>query len=504
MSDSTPGGPEEPKRFGYRGARSMVLAGGSSLSRFVLSAPAYFIGVPAYLVLVGAEQYGIWVLITTFTGWLYFMDFGLKTATMRLAGRFTNDPEFELADLQRSLGVVLFGYALVVAAVFALLAVALPWVLGTVLRIPERLATTALVVVGLGVCGFFIDLVSNGVYRAVADGLGYMTRSNAVAVGYTYVRLALIVLAAWTTRSVQAMAVASLAASVLGAVAWRLLVRRIAPFVRYRPCVPTRAELAELVGFSGIVQINDLIGTATPQVVEAILVRRFGLESLGLFDIGVQLSIYLRLTFFAVLAPVMPWLAGRQEAFRRRVDAALASTQTASNFVAIAGLGGLVALAWPALTAWLPRIAEGARPPVLVLAAMGVVQGTGALYVHKWNADGRPERTTLILAAHSAPFIIGAFLGASPLSVAIVGLLAAAASAFVAPVADEGGLRGVSGGLALSVVLLGLSAVAAVYFSAGWAWSNLVVGGLAVAVGAALGAVQVRALVGSGAAQHAG
>lgn len=440
--------------------RRLVGASSSSLGRFVASAPAYFIGVPIYLSVLGKQEYGIWVLITTFTGWLYFTDFGLKTATMRAAARYGNDPAFDAESLNEHLMMVTSLYAVIIAAVLALLAAGLRPVLVLLLDIPPGLVSRAWAVVFLGVVAFLVDLVANGLLRAVPDGLGWIARSNAIAVAYTYARLALIVTAALVTRSVVVMSAAAVVASLIGLAVWRINGRKLVPEARYRIGRPSGAEFKHLARYAGVVQLNDLLSTSTPQIVEAIVVRRFGLEALALFDIGIQLSIYLRLAIVSVWAPVMPWLSGRAAEYRERVGETMAATRAASHWAVLLGLGATAAIGPFALGLWLGDTASGVVPMLTVLAMAGLAQGAVAPYIHLWNADATPQRTTVVLLALAVALAAIALLAPAATAVGALSLAASGLSAGLAVVLyREGGAgRGAEGLAAFGVVAASLVA----------------------------------------------
>jgi len=380
----------------------LLAASGTGILRFALSAPAYFVMVPLLVTWLGAEGYGVWVLTTTITGWLLFSDLGLRTLIIRQAAMATSTSD--RSELERTVRLSATMYVAVVSLVLLLAVTCLGWVVREVLAVPPALAADATCMLGFGVLAFCVDLVGLGLFRGVSDGMGFVSSNNLVAVAYTWIRASLILVVAFMTRDVVAMAAASLVASVAGLLAWRATAYRAARGLRYGLMIPRRDDLGMLIGFSGLVQINDAIAAATPQLVEAFVVRRFGLSALGMFDVGVQLYTHARSVSFVAWFPVMPWLSSRVGRRRETRDVAVSLAGIAA-FVAVLAIGVATALA-PVFRFWLPQATASEAATIMTLMCAGFVIGSAAPLVYSWNALATPGKTTLLLASFAAAWTV--------------------------------------------------------------------------------------------------
>lgn len=412
--------------------------------RFVLSAPAYFVMVPLLLTWLGREKYGVWVLITTITGWLFMSDLGLRTLIVRQAGMSSTSGN--RAELELTIRHAAAMYLGVLAVVLLLATGSLGWIVRSVLAVPPNLAQVATRVLAFGVVAFCVDLIGLGLFRGVSDGLGFIALNNLVAIVYTWIRTAVVLAVAFATRDVAAMAAASLCVSIAGLLAWRATAARAAPGLTYRPSIPRREDLGMLVGFSGLVQINDSLAAATPQLVEAFVVRRFGLSVLGLFDVGVQLYTHARSLSFVSWFPVMPWLSSRVG--ERRETRYIASRLAGIAALAAAAALGVTSLVNPLLALWLPLATKQEVSTISTLVCVGVVVGSIAPLVYAWNASAEPWKTTVCLLVFALGWIVplAAGLTRTTSQVGVMGLAAACAAAATGRLLNpQGGLEARNG-----------------------------------------------------------
>lgn len=449
--------------------RRLLTASGSGLLRFALSAPAYLMSVPLLLHWLGREQYGLWVLITTLTGWLFLSDFGLRTMIVRESGRAAVSGEFDAID--RLVGQAGTVYLMVIVLIGVAGLLGIPWLVNSVLALEGAVAGQAVRVLLLGTAAFMIDLVGLGLFRGVSDGFGHIARNNMVALAYTWVRAGALLYCGWATRSVVLMAWVAIAVSILGLVVWRVTAVSAAPGLSYRLRALGSADIRRIAGFAGTVQLNDAIAAAVPQLIEVIVLRRFGLAALGLFDVGVQLFIHLRSASFVAWFPLMPWLSGRQVESSTVWKAPLERRLMTTAVSVAAGGAGVVAMLGPWLVAsWLPQASAAEVAAVCIMLIAGLVMGATAPVIYVINAEGRPVKATLILSTYALVWILGT-LSVSPSSatalVASWGVLAATAALAVATVVKLGSFAGARGRLLLLSVLAGASLACALLLSTG-------------------------------------
>lgn len=449
--------------------RRLLTASGSGLLRFALSAPAYLMSVPLLLLWLGREQYGLWVLITTLTGWLFLSDFGLRTMIVRESGRAAVSGEFDGIDTLVGQAGTVYLLVNVLIGVAALLGI--PWLVHTVFALEGEIAGQAVRVLLLGTAAFMIDLVGLGLFRGVSDGFGHIAQNNMVALTYTWVRAGALLYCGWATRNVVLMAWVAIAVSVVGLLAWRMAAAKAAPGLSYRLRALSRADIRRMAGFAGVVQLNDAIAAAVPQLIEVIVLRRFGLAALGLFDVGVQLFIHLRSASFVAWFPVMPWLSGRQVESSTVWKAPLERRLMTTAVSVAAGGAGVVAMVGPWLVdTWLPETTVAEVAAVCVMLIAGLVMGATAPVIYVINAEGKPVKATLLLSTYGLVWVLGT-LSVAPSSATILvafwGVVAATAALGVAMVIKRSSFADARGWLLMLCVLASASCACALLLSTG-------------------------------------
>lgn len=471
--------------------KQLLLTSGSGLARVGIGAVLFPVGVPLMVSSLGMKRYGVWVLITTVTGWLAFADFGLRTAIVRQGAVTSVGGRDGVEQANRLVGNAVVLYAVILLPVVLAAAFLTPWMASVLFKIERGLVSEAALVLRLGVWAFVVDVLSLGLFRAVLDGFGHISRANGIHTVHSVMRWCAIVGLAVLTHSLRAMAVGSLLSSLVVFAIWRWQARRRVPCLRYRPVMPSRQELRDLLVFSGFSQANDFIGAATPQVIELIVVRKMGLSTLAIFDIGVQLAIHVRTAISAVWFPTMPILARMHARSQSSIAEAGQLSRRALEFLSLAGVGLLGALGGWLFRLWLGSAGAGASPLLTILVSTGIVQGSLLASVYRWNAEGVPWRATQVMAIYSASAILGAWASslAGVQAVAWAWFLAAAIALLLAAGFSSSGTvtRGLFWAVSQSALLVAVETLILFAVSTGFRHAALLaglaaVGGMVLAV----------------------
>jgi O-antigen/teichoic acid export membrane protein len=466
----------------------------------LLTAASY----PLVLAGLGTEAFGVWVLIQTFsafTGWASLADLGVGTAAHRHLARrcATGDVAGAARVVSGVLAVATVGGVVAALALGGLGLLLLP----VVVDLSPALTGTARVAMTLFSLQVAADAVTRGA-QACLEGMHRVDVARALdAVRRTAVAGATAV-AAQTAGSLDAVAGASLVASVVFAPVGLFLVRRRVPGVRLRPPL---AETLELLAFgrstlllrsTGVLHrgmdrivVGVLLGPAAVTVVDAATQVQMGAESvLGASSYSVT--------------PAASWIDARRDpAGLRR----LAVTGTRLSLLATLPFVVLPAvLAVPLVDVWLGEAGAGVaalvplalayslvNAPVQVLSNLLVGIGrVGSVLWPALAAVGVNLIATMVLVGPLGPrgAFVGSLVGAAVL---VPALLVAGCRAVEVPIPAF--VRGAVRGPAVAALAAAAGAGAVVRGIAPGAdlgdLATLVLGGLVGLAATALVAVRV-------------
>jgi O-antigen/teichoic acid export membrane protein len=269
--------------------------------------------VPLTLHGLGTEAFGTWVLLNTFsamTGWFSLADLGIGTAATREIASRSSVGDTTGAGRATASAVVLF---LVLGALFAaLFALIGPAVLPSVFSTPHDLADA----LQFAILVFAVQVVVDQLTNAVEDALDGLQRTDlgrgVDAIRRTAVAVAVAVVA-MAGGGLQGAALASLAASVLGAVVGVVALQRQQP--RWWQG-PNRQDVRALVAYGKTLAVLQPLGVITRQMDRLIAGIVLGPAAVTLVELATQVqngaSAVLSAATYAA-TPASSWVHAREE-----------------------------------------------------------------------------------------------------------------------------------------------------------------------------------------------
>jgi O-antigen/teichoic acid export membrane protein len=257
---------------------------------YVASGSVSFFLSPFIVRHLGNSAYGVWVLLVSLTGYLGFLDLGIRGAVTRYVAKFHSEGAHEESSYTVSSALGLF-FTAGILAVFASVLFAIFAV--PHFEIPPAYARAAQIVVVITGLNIAISLVS-GVFGGVLVGLQRFDLTNSIAVGGIVVRTIAIVLALKSGYGLITLALIQLAGTVgelgLGAT----LSRRLYPQVTVALGKLRRSHISLIFSFGFFAFIlhmsNYLIYYTDALVIGAFL----PVSMVTFFSIGSNLTIYAR------------------------------------------------------------------------------------------------------------------------------------------------------------------------------------------------------------------
>jgi O-antigen/teichoic acid export membrane protein len=159
--------------------------------------------VPLYIKYIGIESYGLIGLFTVLTAWLSLLDMGMTPTLSREMARFTagSHSAQSIRDLLRTIEVIIFSIALVIAIVIAMGAnwIATYWLSAE--KLPIQVVSQAFTIMGLVTALRFAE----SIYRSSIVGLQRQVLFNMVNSSLATLRgLGAVGILAWVSPTVEA------------------------------------------------------------------------------------------------------------------------------------------------------------------------------------------------------------------------------------------------------------------------------------------------------------
>jgi O-antigen/teichoic acid export membrane protein len=246
-----------------------------------------FFLTPFILHRLGPVAFGLWVLMTTVTGYYGLLDFGIRNAVCRYAARFRLGDE---AEASRVVSTAFFTYA-ILGAVVLLLSFVGAWKLEELMRIPAEWLTTAkrlLLVVGAGTAVSF----PLGVFGGVLEGQQQFTWVAGVQSAGALIRAALTVLALNLGYGLLAVGIITVGISLVASLVYMVVAFAVCPQLRLRWQYVQRGTLRTL-GTFGLVTFWIAIALKLRLEADALVIGALlSVEAIAIFAIASRLVTY--------------------------------------------------------------------------------------------------------------------------------------------------------------------------------------------------------------------
>lgn len=207
-----------------RPARSVL----SNWTTYVLSGAVSFFLSPFIVRHLGNSAYGVWVLLVSMTGYLGFLDLGIRGAVTRYVAKFHSEKDHEKSSRTVSSASGLFlaagAVAVVAAALFAVFAI-------PHFKIPPTYLKAAQLVVLLAGLNVAFSFVS-GVFGGVIVGLQRFDLLSAIAIGGIGLRAVAIYFALENGKGLVTLALIQLGGTLCELLIGYVLARKLYPELR--------------------------------------------------------------------------------------------------------------------------------------------------------------------------------------------------------------------------------------------------------------------------------
>lgn len=357
---------------------------------------ASIIAVPVILGHIGTDGYGVWVLGLTLILYLSIADAGFGPAIQRWTALARGSGDETAATRLLWTSVAIYS---AIAVPAALAFAGLSPTLARLFTDPGPMRADATLMFRLVSVALLLVLLTNAIGN-VLQGLERFQAITLSAVVGAIVQLTAILLLLAAGRGLPGLAEALIIQQVV-VLATRLVALRDV-LGAARPGVLQRAELRQVIGFAGRLQINALAGLINSQSDKIIVGLVATATVVGELGIASQLVDAGRLLVIAALAPIVSALAvtvgaGDAEQLRRQF------AWMHRTWLYVIGGGTLIAMGalYPIVDGWIGGHREAIVLGLVLTLANGISLGTGTGVAYL-RAVGRPQ-----LEARLGPVIVG-------------------------------------------------------------------------------------------------
>jgi O-antigen/teichoic acid export membrane protein len=382
---------------------------------FVVPTIVLVLAYPYILRHLGPQAMGLFLLSTTVSGSLAFLEFGVSTATVKLlAERTAGNDGRGAADVVATSLVFYGALGSVGSVLFWVLA---PWLARWSGAGPE-LEGTAVIVLRIAAVQF-VPSYANGVLGSALKGFQRFEWSTLqVSLMSTLVWGGAVAGIALFGLGVVGVAAVSLAVTVAACILSAWLAWRVARGVGVDLLAgrARRGTLRSMLRFGVFMAVNGMAGVLMLQVQTWLIAALLGAVAVTVFSTALQISSKINGLMNAMFEPVMPVAAammGARDPVRLgTLRAAYNKAMGASVALSVSAAVALYAIAPLLMAFWLRSAIDGQVATVVRILCIGLaVNGATPVAYHLMNGLGRPETNTAFMVAGIVLFygVLGAF-----------------------------------------------------------------------------------------------
>ena len=333
----------------------------------VLTLGTWFLLTPFILRQLGANSYGLWVLVGSVVSYGALLDFGIAAAvTKYVAEHVARDEIGNLREVVATalafysgLGVLAFGLAVGIAPFFPHLFNVAP---------AERETARWLVIAMGATLGVSIPFTTA---TAVLQGLQRYDLVNLTSIGGTVLSAAAVVIILLTGGGVLAMVLVNLPVVILMQCVAVRMISRVAPDLRFGLRGANRQTARRILTFSSslfLIAVADRLHTKTDEIVIGVALPISAVTPYALARRLSELPQMLADQFMKIMLPLSSELHANDDRERIRLLYLTGTRITLAIFLPVAAV--LIVLAGPVLAAWAgPQYVEGANLVVILTLA---------------------------------------------------------------------------------------------------------------------------------------
>lgn len=369
-----------------------------NIIRTFITVPLTLVVTPYIIRKLGAEEFGIWALVGVISSYAQLSDFGMTESLIKFVAEYKAKDDRK--RLNQVINTALVMYVLIGAFCCSLFFVSLPFIVSSVLMIPEGLQKTAISVFGIAIILFFVNMVM-GVFGSLITGFQQMAYSNLINI------FTVMLTAAGTFYFLSEgyglkgliinnalVAFVTIGCNVL--VAWRIF-----PYLSLNPVSHfNREQLSSIFSFSWKVQISNMTQLMIFQIDRVLLSHYVGLHAVGTYEIANRIASQARGFIVSIFSPIIPAASALQAQNEdERVAGLYRRSFKYMCVIAVPFSALVIALAHPFIETWMGRGYETSAVTLQVLMfayMLNVLTGPGSFILSGINKPHISMRSSVL------------------------------------------------------------------------------------------------------------
>jgi O-antigen/teichoic acid export membrane protein len=276
-----------------------ILANWSNLALSILSV---FILYPFCIRTLGDEQYGVWLLISSATGYFSLLQMGVPLANVRFISKYHAQKDYEKASQVISTNFCFFS---IIAFLILAVGTGLSLALDKLFHIPENLiavARIAMIIATLDIALRFVFEAFEGTFHAMQDFISFNFIKNTLII----VRVAATLLLLIHKNGLIIIASILLVITFLQSIIFFCYIRWKYSFLEIHKKHVVKSVFSEVIGFSAYILVFNLASRISFQTDSLVIGSVISVSAIVWFNIGSNLLLYLTQLVGGISSTIMP------------------------------------------------------------------------------------------------------------------------------------------------------------------------------------------------------
>lgn len=274
----------------------------SNWSNIILSAISVFLLYPYFTRVMGEQQYGVWLLITSVTGYFALLQLGVPLANVRYVSKYHAQNDIHKVNEVLSSNLLFF---FIIATVVVLTGTVISFLMDYLFKIPAELKTIAQIATILASFDIALKFIFE-VFEGIVHSLQKFVLLNAVKNIGVLIRVALIYLLVTYQNGILRLSVILILITIAHGLVFYILSKRLIPGLKISRSLLNKEIFNEVVKYSIFILILQA-GARLAFQTDAIVIGSFlSVASILWFNIANNILIYLMQFITGISMAIMP------------------------------------------------------------------------------------------------------------------------------------------------------------------------------------------------------
>jgi O-antigen/teichoic acid export membrane protein len=275
-----------------------------NLIRIVVAIPLTLIITPYIIVHLGKEEFGIWALVGVISSYAQLSDFGVTESLIKF---MAEDHAHQDAErLNHLVNTALVVYLLLSLLCIIVALVILPFIVNTILNIPEALQHKAMQVFTVSIMLFCVNMTI-GIFGALITGFQRLDLSNMISLFASVISACGVFYFLSKGYGLYGLIYNNIIITIVVATFNIFISRKLFPQLLINPMIYSRMiAVRRIFQFSWKIQVSNISQLMIFQVDRILLSHYVGLAAVSNYEIANRLASQARMLIASLFSPLLP------------------------------------------------------------------------------------------------------------------------------------------------------------------------------------------------------